>query len=229
MMFQRVYFERILGGGSSDGPFDSTTSQPMEQVYPIGTKFEKEFEGYDRPFVGEIKIFDGHYYHVLYDDNDEEMLSETELNSLKIITEVPQRRVQKQEVVHCQTQEETAEEEAQAMTTTSNAITIDDNEGDTGKKLISKEPQWPIGTKFLKVFEGYGTFVGEIQSFDGMYYHMIYPSDGDEEDLTEEEVRRLMIVPTEQESSEAPSSSSAVVPSLSSDTNVYSTDAPASS
>ena len=36
-------------------------------------------------------------------------------------------------------------------------------------------------------FEGHGQFEGRIASFDGDHYHVHYPADGDEEELSENE------------------------------------------
>lgn len=56
------------------------------------------------------------------------------------------------------------------------------------------EARFPIGTQFEKEFPGFGTFKGKVKSFDGAHYHVVYPADGDSEDLTEEELSKLKIL-----------------------------------
>jgi len=51
---------------------------------------------------------------------------------------------------------------------------------------------FPIGTQLKKDFPPYGTYVGEIKSFDGVMYRVYYPEDDDEEDIYEDELRTLM-------------------------------------
>eukprot|EP00977_Amphora_coffeiformis_P018623 scaffold6611_cov150-Amphora_coffeaeformis.AAC.4 len=56
------------------------------------------------------------------------------------------------------------------------------------------KPRYTVGTTFAKVFPGHGTFMGQIESFDGVHYHVVYPRDGDQEDLTEAELDELKIL-----------------------------------
>jgi hypothetical protein len=53
-----------------------------------------------------------------------------------------------------------------------------------------------VGTRFLKVFPGEGTFQGTITAFDGEHYTVYYPSDGDDEDLSDNELDELKIIDT---------------------------------
>eukprot|EP00584_Thalassiosira_punctigera_P024276 CAMPEP_0172566426 /NCGR_PEP_ID=MMETSP1067-20121228/111848_1 /TAXON_ID=265564 ORGANISM="Thalassiosira punctigera, Strain Tpunct2005C2" /NCGR_SAMPLE_ID=MMETSP1067 /ASSEMBLY_ACC=CAM_ASM_000444 /LENGTH=77 /DNA_ID=CAMNT_0013357539 /DNA_START=73 /DNA_END=303 /DNA_ORIENTATION=- len=39
-------------------------------------------------------------------------------------------------------------------------------------------PKYPIGTSFLKKFNGFGVWEGRITSFEGDSYNVIYPEDG---------------------------------------------------
>lgn len=152
-------------------------NRPTEQIYPLGTLFEKEFPGYGT-FVGEIKSFDGVYYHVYYQyDGDEEDLSESQLDSLKMLTPVPKRVRKERETgtVPAETNLTSARQEKRRAETPTT-------------------PRYTVGTKFAKIFAGFGTFVGQVEAFDGTYYKVYYPSDGDREDLTEEELDQLTIL-----------------------------------
>jgi hypothetical protein len=60
----------------------------------------------------------------------------------------------------------------------------------------AKAPRFPMGTRFRKNFPGYGTFQGTIESFDGEYYRVYYPSDGDAEDLSDSELDEVEIIET---------------------------------
>ncbi|CAB9520972.1 expressed unknown protein [Seminavis robusta] len=57
--------------------------------------------------------------------------------------------------------------------------------------LGSALPMFLVGTRFRRTFDGHGTFEGVITSFDGTYYHVVYPEDGDEEDFSEEDLEAL--------------------------------------
>jgi len=46
---------------------------------------------------------------------------------------------------------------------------------------------FPVGTKIRKFFNGHGWFEGKVVSVDDLYHRILY-SDGDEEDMTVEEV-----------------------------------------
>ena len=41
-------------------------------------------------------------------------------------------------------------------------------------------PRYPVGTRFRKTFDGHGSFVGSVTSFDGELYEVLY-EDGDQE------------------------------------------------
>jgi predicted O-methyltransferase YrrM len=51
-----------------------------------------------------------------------------------------------------------------------------------------------IGTRFMKVFTGYGEFEGIVTAFDAKsgYYTVHYPEDDDEEDLSSKDLRSLL-------------------------------------
>ena len=51
---------------------------------------------------------------------------------------------------------------------------------------------FPVGTKISKFFDGYGWFQGKVASVDDLYHRILY-SDGDEEDMTVEEVRQHLL------------------------------------
>lgn len=178
MAYQRIYFHRLLGG--SDEP-----TKPVEQVYPIGTKIRKHFPLHHGFFVGEVTFFDGQRYHISYEDGDFETMDAAEVGEWQMLTEAP-----------------TGMEREEENPEPNEVIDVDD----TTPPAETEEPReqlWPVGTKFLKVFEEHGAFVGEIVSFDGNFYRAVY-SDGDQEDLDENEMRRLTILPPSETTAPVP-------------------------
>ena len=55
-------------------------------------------------------------------------------------------------------------------------------------------PRYSAGTMFAKTFPGHGTFIGYVKYFDGEYYRVYYPEDGDSEDMGEEDFECVTIV-----------------------------------
>jgi len=71
----------------TSGPPQTKTIEPRRPKYAIGTKFVKAFPKYG-VFIGHIESFDGYHYKVFYPkDEDEEDLTEQDLDKLKIFTE----------------------------------------------------------------------------------------------------------------------------------------------
>jgi len=70
------------------------------------------------------------------------------------------------------------------------------------KKSKRKRPIYPIGTRFLKKFPGYGTFEGHITLWDGKHYHVYYPEDGDREEFGQKEMSKYKIVRIPNEASD---------------------------
>jgi len=64
------------------------------------------------------------------------------------------------------------------------------------KRSDATNPRFSVGTRFLKGFPGEGTFQGTITAFDGEHYTVYYPSDGDDEDLSDNELDELKIIDT---------------------------------
>jgi len=60
-----------------------------------------------------------------------------------------------------------------------------------GKSKKSRKAKYEVGAQFRKEFEGHGKFVGCITRFDGTYYHVVYPADGDTEEMLEEELDQV--------------------------------------
>ncbi|ETW09930.1 hypothetical protein H310_00358 [Aphanomyces invadans] len=57
----------------------------------------------------------------------------------------------------------------------------------------NNDPTPPVpGTKFLKVFEGFGTFEGVVRSATDGVYVVYYAQDGDEEELDEQEMLEVL-------------------------------------
>jgi hypothetical protein len=48
----------------------------------------------------------------------------------------------------------------------------------------------------VQEFPDYGTFEGEITYYDGRHYHVYYPADQDEEELSEYEFDEYEILPS---------------------------------
>lgn len=77
----------------SDSDFDDleviNTPDPSAAQFKhrVGTSFLKDFPGSHGRFTGEVKRYEGHRYHVKYDDGDSEDLSEWELENLEIVPE----------------------------------------------------------------------------------------------------------------------------------------------
>lgn len=69
-------------------------------------------------------------------------------------------------------------------------------------KSFKPQPSFAIGTQFKKTFPGHGTFVGVIESFNGVVYRIKYPEDGDVEDMLEDEVRKWVDVSLQKEEKE---------------------------
>jgi site-specific DNA-cytosine methylase len=126
--------------------------------YASQTQFWKPFPGYDELFQATIDGFDSAsgYYHVTYDDGDEEDLTERQVTHwIKMDLKPDQLDINK------------------------------DN------AAPPKSPKYVIGTKFTKSFSGQ-PFEGVIESYGDGLYHVRYPADGDEEDLTERELTRCL-------------------------------------
>lgn len=241
-MFQRHYFETILNNGESsesskNTPLTATNEPPL---FPVGTKFLKEFPGYGT-FTGIVKAFNGTYYQVHYpDDGDAEDLSTDELKALTVLSKPKtNRKVKKTKtgkasvaivptiapnpdepkaeptvdghvandgtIVASAIDTATEATETAATTATDgqveavaeeSALPSSPNTSFSEPKKEQQQQQQPapriaIGTQFAKVFPGYGTFVGVVEGFDGTFYQVFYPGDGDREDLSEAELTRL--------------------------------------
>ncbi|CAB9521423.1 expressed unknown protein [Seminavis robusta] len=59
-------------------------------------------------------------------------------------------------------------------------------------------PRFPVGTRFVKEFEDFGTFEGLITAYDGRHYQVFYAADGDEEELSEYEFDKYEILSDKQ-------------------------------
>lgn len=184
LIFQRFYLEGLLAKASESASSIEPVAQKAESVtpfFPVGTTFEKKFTGYGI-FEGRVESYDPKrlYYKVHYPlDGDSEELTEAELKKLKILSK-PTPALPPNEKA-------TNNNDGDGAVTPSESSTKASNED-------KKEPRYPIGTKFAKTFLGHGTYVGRIESFDGVYYKVVYPKDGDREDLTESELDSLVIL-----------------------------------
>uniref|UniRef100_A0A7S3LDQ4 PTM/DIR17-like Tudor domain-containing protein n=1 Tax=Amphora coffeiformis TaxID=265554 RepID=A0A7S3LDQ4_9STRA len=143
-----------------------------QPAFPIGTMLHKSFPPHGT-FVGRIKSFDGVLYRIHYpEDGDEEDIYEDELFTLLGVSPPD----------HSSPDTET-QQSAESSKQNEEANTVE-----------PLKPRYTVGTTFAKVFPGHGTFMGQIESFDGVHYHVVYPRDGDQEDLTEAELDELKIL-----------------------------------
>ena len=62
------------------------------------------------------------------------------------------------------------------------------------KGTTRRQQLHPLETRFVKEFSGHGFFDGVVQSYDAKteFYHVVYPKDGDAEDMDEEELTWLL-------------------------------------
>ena len=67
----------------SFAPMKNDAQKQAPQVYPIGTKFSKVFDGHGE-FEGTVESFNAKigWYHVVYEDGDEEDLDSEQLETL---------------------------------------------------------------------------------------------------------------------------------------------------
>uniref|UniRef100_A0A7S3KY91 Uncharacterized protein n=1 Tax=Amphora coffeiformis TaxID=265554 RepID=A0A7S3KY91_9STRA len=100
IIFQEQYFKRLHGllsrsdGVTSDTPLATNPGQSKTDVvdsqrpkYAIGTRFVKAFPNYG-VFIGRIESFDGSHYKIFYPkDEDEEELTQQDLDNLTIFSE----------------------------------------------------------------------------------------------------------------------------------------------
>lgn len=62
---------------------------------------------------------------------------------------------------------------------------------DNKKSAATKQKRFPVGTTFSKSFET-GVFVGKIVAFKAPFYEVYYAEDGDSEELTHDELEKLL-------------------------------------
>lgn len=200
-IFQRWYLEQILYREANGG-------QEMPQArFPIGTQFEKEFPGYGT-FKGRVKFFDGSHYRVVYpEDGDAEDITEAELSKLKILSPVPaaaKQRKPKTPATAKQTNNNNNSkppENVPSTTTNNNNNVNSSNGGDATPPTEAlsaannnRQPKYPVGTVFAKVFPGHGCYVGRVTAFDGTFYKVYYSYDKDEEDFEEADFNNVTIL-----------------------------------
>jgi len=178
-IFQRHCMENLLHSkgqdlSASDGAMASITTsnnrtgkKVSKPLFAIGTKFEKKFPGFGT-YVGQINSLNGRHYRVWYPaDDDEEDLTEFQLKQLKILSPVlPEKSTVENEVP----------------------------EPRKNRPPSTETPRFPAGTTFAKLFPGHGIFEGHVESFDGASYKVVYPMDGDSEELSESEMEKLTIL-----------------------------------
>jgi hypothetical protein len=154
-------------------------------------------------FEGQIMSFDGKHYKVYYSaDDDEEELSEYEFGDVEII-DSPKKQKSEQDVFPRSSMRTSTKRKAvtrlstrqtKPATRSTRAGARDASTVPCGKKRHCPRPESRVGMRFLKSFEGEGTFEGRIVSFDGEHYKVHYSADNDEEELSENELEELEII-----------------------------------
>lgn len=175
--------------------------------YPIGTRFVKDFPGYGS-FEGIVLRYDGYCYSVRYPhDGDEEDLDEEELDGLvgkeAVPTTTPPRSDDDKhdedgggggdDDSTTNQKDPTLSEECPSSTSQTREHSIPVTPSPVhGRRRRLSSAKYPNGTRFVKDFPDYGTFEGVVLKYDGDYYTVWYPEDGDREDLDEEELDSLV-------------------------------------
>ena len=173
--------------------YDMLTAKSSSGRYPerlVGRSIVKRFE--DGDYSGVVTSYDGDYFKVEYTDGDEEELSEEEL-ALYLCSQKKKESpaVKKEKFDDDSDDDDFGHYELVRHKKRKSDVFTSRNKKRkpdllTAKSSSGRYPEKLVGRSIVKRFED-GDYSGVVTSYDGDYFKVEY-TDGDEEELSEEEL-----------------------------------------